>query len=66
MEERVPLIFAPTLLIGATDDPFAYPHITLLSSHIRNCRRAVIEGGMIPLPDQKPEEFARHVILFLE
>ena len=32
---------------------------------IAGSRYLEIEGGMVPLPDQMPEEFARHVLEFL-
>jgi pimeloyl-ACP methyl ester carboxylesterase len=65
MEERVPLIKAPTLVLAGTDDPFSYPRMRHLSEHIPGSRTAEIQGGMVPMPDQMPEEFAAAVMDFL-
>jgi len=65
MEERVPLIKAPTLLLAGTDDPFSYPRMKPLSEHIRGSKTAEIQGGMVPMVDQMPEEFAKVVMDFL-
>ncbi len=65
MEVRVPLIQAPTLLIGAGDDPFALPHLEPLARVIRGGRTVVIPGGMVPLPEQMPEAFAKVIVDFL-
>jgi len=65
MEERVPLIEAPTLVLAGTDDPFSYPRMKSLSAHIRGSRTAEIKGGMVPMVDQMPEEFAKVVMDFL-
>ncbi|MBO9648933.1 MAG: alpha/beta hydrolase [Variovorax sp.] len=66
MEDRIHLVKQPTLLIRATDDPFASPHAAELHEHLANARIVDIEGGMVPLPDQMPEAFARAVLDFLE
>jgi pimeloyl-ACP methyl ester carboxylesterase len=66
MEDRIQLVRQPTLLIRASDDPFASPHAAELHEHLANARIVDIEGGMVPLPDQMPEAFARAVLDFLE
>lgn len=66
MEERIHLVTQPTLLIRATDDPFASSHTAELREELANARIVDIEGGMVPLPDQMPEAFARTVLDFLE
>lgn len=66
MEERIHLVTQPTLLVRATDDPFASPHAAELHAQLANARVVDIEGGMVPLPDQMPEAFARAVLDFLE
>lgn len=66
MEERIHRVVHPTLIIRATDDPFASPHAAELREHLANARVVEIEGGMVPLPDQMPEPFARAVLAFLE
>jgi pimeloyl-ACP methyl ester carboxylesterase len=65
MEERVRLIKAPTLVLAGTDDPFSYPRMKPLSEHILGSRTAEIKGGMVPMVDQMPEEFAKVVLDFL-
>ena len=65
MEERVSLIKAPTLVLAGTDDPFSHPRMKPLSEHIRGSKTAEIQGGMVPMVDQMPEEFAKVVLDFL-
>jgi pimeloyl-ACP methyl ester carboxylesterase len=66
MEQRVPLIKAPTLVLAGTDDPFSYPRMKPLSDHIPGSRTAEIQGGMVPMVDQMPEDFAKAVMDFLD
>jgi pimeloyl-ACP methyl ester carboxylesterase len=66
MEERVPLIQAPTLVLAGTDDPFSYPRMKPLSDHIPGSKTVEIKGGMVPMVDQMPEEFAAAVMDFLD
>ncbi len=66
MEERVSLIKAPTLVLAGTDDPFSYPRMKPLSEHISGSKTAEIQGGMVPMVDQMPEEFAKAVMNFLD
>ena len=65
MENRLPLIHCPTLVIAPTADPHAYPHALPLAGAIANSRLVEIEGGMVPLPEQMPERFAERVTEFL-
>jgi pimeloyl-ACP methyl ester carboxylesterase len=66
MEERIGRIEQPTLILRATDDPFAAPHAIELQAHLPHARIVDIAGGMVPLPDQLPEAFAAAVLDFLE
>jgi pimeloyl-ACP methyl ester carboxylesterase len=66
MEDHIGRVTRPTLLIRATDDPFASPHVPELQAHIPHARVAEIDGGMVPLPDQLPGAFARTVLAFLD
>lgn len=66
MEERIGLIEQPVLIVRATEDPFAAPHAAELQHHLPQARIIDIAGGMVPLPDQMPEAFARTVLDFLE
>ncbi len=65
MEDRIGRIVQPTLIVRATEDPFAAPHAVELQHHLPHARIVDIEGGMVPLPDQMPEAFARTVLGFL-
>ena len=56
----------PVLLVGATDDPYAYPALERMRSALPDAEVEVIEGGMVPLPDQLPEQFAAAVERFLD
>jgi len=66
MTAKLALVRAPTLLIGATDDPFAIGHLEPLAACIAGSRTVLIEGGTVPLPDHLPEDFARAVLDFLD
>ncbi len=69
MEDRVGLVTAPVLLIGASADPFAFPNVAILGEHLiaaRSVESAVIYGGTIPLMEQAPEEVAKLVGDFLD
>ncbi|MCO8277538.1 alpha/beta fold hydrolase [Actinoplanes sp. TRM 88003] len=68
MEDRIGLVTAPVLLIGASEDPFALPDVERLRSHLtaaKNVETAVIEGGTIPLMEQKAAEVAAVTLEFL-
>ena len=65
METRLPLIRCPTLVLAPIADPHAYPRAAALAQAIAGSRYVEIEGGMVPLPDQMPERFARLVTDFL-
>jgi pimeloyl-ACP methyl ester carboxylesterase len=64
MEERIGSLRAPVLLIHATGDPFAAPHLAEWRRLLPEARVATIEGG-VPLPDQCPHEFAAAVLAFV-
>lgn len=58
-------VACPVLLIGATADPYAYPALAGLRAALPHAAVTEIEGGMVPLPDQLPHEFAAAVERFL-
>jgi pimeloyl-ACP methyl ester carboxylesterase len=64
IEERLPLIQSPTLLISGTEDVF---HHQLEASErlIPDCKTKVIEGGGIVIGYEKGEEFAQAILEFL-
>lgn len=65
MEDRVRKIDCPTLVIGASADPFAFPELEPLASRMPGARTAVVEGGTIPLMEHKPAEVAELIRDFL-
>ena len=54
VEERLPLVACPVLLIAPTADPYAFPSVPGLDAALPHAKVTVIEGGMVPLPDQLP------------
>ncbi|WP_077000736.1 alpha/beta fold hydrolase [Variovorax sp. KK3] len=66
MEDRVAKVRQPTLILRATDDPFAAPHAAEFLAHVPHARIVDIAGGMVPLPDQMPAAFATAVLDFLD
>jgi pimeloyl-ACP methyl ester carboxylesterase len=66
MEEKAPFIKAPTLVMAGSGDPFSYPRMGILARNIKGSVTVVIEGGMVPVVDQMPEQFARVVLDFLD
>jgi pimeloyl-ACP methyl ester carboxylesterase len=65
MEERLPLVQAPVLLVGATEDPFAYPELARMAAALPTAQVVEIQGGMVPLPDGWPRELADAILSFL-
>ena len=66
MEDHIGRVTQPALLIRASDDPFAAPHLPELQAHLPHARIVEIAGGMVPLPDQLPAAFAQAVLAFLD
>jgi pimeloyl-ACP methyl ester carboxylesterase len=66
MEARIGQVRQPVLVVRAADDPFAAPHAAELTARLQDARMVTIPGGMVPLPDQMPAEFARAVLDFLD
>jgi pimeloyl-ACP methyl ester carboxylesterase len=67
MEDRIALVTAPVLLIGADADPFALPNVAILRERLiaaHSVDSAVIDGGTIPLMEQAPQEVADLVDAF--
>lgn len=65
METRVSLVRSPTLVLGATADPHAYPATSRVAAAIAGSQRLDIEGGLVPLPDHMPQAFSAAVSGFL-
>ena len=66
MEDHIGRVKQPMLLVHASDDPFASPHLPDLQSRLPQAQVAQIAGGRVPLPDQMPQAFAQAVIGFLD
>jgi pimeloyl-ACP methyl ester carboxylesterase len=66
MQAAVTRLRCPVLLLGATDDPYAFPALEPMRAALPDAQVEVIQGGMVPLPDQLPEQFAAAVERFLD
>jgi pimeloyl-ACP methyl ester carboxylesterase len=66
MDDRIPRLTMPVLLIGADADPYAFPQLERMQAALPHAASRVIEGGMVPLPDGWPEPFATAVVDFLD
>ena len=68
MEERIGLVTAPVLMIGAAADPFAMPDLPRVREALtasRDVQTVIIEGGMIPLMETHAVEVAEAIEVFL-
>jgi pimeloyl-ACP methyl ester carboxylesterase len=66
MERALDKLTMPVLLIGATEDPYAYPQLERFARALPHAQVVEIQGGMVPLPDGWPDEFAAAVLNFLD
>lgn len=66
MEERLPRIACPVLVVAPTEDPHAWPRARPVAQAIAGSRIVEVPGGKVPLPDQMPEVFARIVEGFVD
>ena len=68
MEDRIGLVTAPVLIVGASEDPFAMPQTSLLANALVNTttETVVVEGGMVPLLEDHAEIVAASVLSFLD
>lgn len=65
MEDTIGQVVAPTLCIGAADDPHAFPSLDPLSSRIAGARTVAIAGGTVGLLEDKAPEVAAAVLDFV-
>jgi pimeloyl-ACP methyl ester carboxylesterase len=65
MERKLHRLRMPVLLIGADADPFAYPQLERMRGALPHAQVAVVQGGMVPLPDGWPAHFAELVAEFV-
>lgn len=66
MDNKIERLLMPVLLIGADQDPFAFPQLDRMAAALPHAQTVVIAGGMVPLPDGWPEGFAAAVADFLD
>jgi pimeloyl-ACP methyl ester carboxylesterase len=69
MEDRVGSVTAPLLVLAATEDPVSYPHTAKVAAAYPNAASVSvveIEGGRVPLMEQKPAEVVAAVRSFLD
>jgi pimeloyl-ACP methyl ester carboxylesterase len=69
IEESLDKIISRVLLLAPSEDPFAFPQVDKFISTLRNAKSAskeVIQGGMIPLMEEKHVEVSRVVLEFLK
>jgi pimeloyl-ACP methyl ester carboxylesterase len=66
MEDAIGRVVAPTLCIGASADPYAFPELEPLAARLANARTAVIEGGTVGLLEDRAPEIAALVLAFLD
>jgi pimeloyl-ACP methyl ester carboxylesterase len=66
MEDRLPLIRAKAYVITGTGDEFSHPQAKPMSEALGGAPIVEVEGGMVPMPDQMPEEFAAAVLAILD
>lgn len=65
MEDRVGAVTAPTLCIGASADPHAFPDLEPLARQLAHATTAVIDGGTVALLEPRADEVAGLVLDFL-
>jgi pimeloyl-ACP methyl ester carboxylesterase len=65
MERRFDRLQAPMLVMVGGEDQFALPEYESWIARFPNAARRVIDGGMVPVPDQLPAAFAQAVMEFL-
>ena len=66
MEDRLGQIEQPVCIVKASADPFAAPHAQEWLDLLPQAQLVEIAQGMVPLPDQLPQEFAAAVDHFLQ
>jgi pimeloyl-ACP methyl ester carboxylesterase len=66
MEDRLPNIEAPTLLMCGVEDWAAYPDLERLKKYLPDAQVVEVADAGVPLPDHRPEVFSRIVTDFLK
>jgi pimeloyl-ACP methyl ester carboxylesterase len=65
MEDRLPKIKCPTLLMCGTEDWAAFPDLPRLAAYLPQAKVVEVPGAGVPMVDQVPSEFAAIVMEFL-
>ena len=66
MEDRLPLVRSPALLIFGRRDPFGYTEKSrIFEETLAECRTAFLDGGVF-LPSEEPQAFAHLVLSYLD
>jgi pimeloyl-ACP methyl ester carboxylesterase len=65
MEERIPLVRAPTLALCGELDTFSLPDLPRITAAVPGARTAILPGTGVPAVDHRPEQFAAAVGEFL-
>jgi pimeloyl-ACP methyl ester carboxylesterase len=65
MEERIGLVQGPVLVVGASNDPYAFGEMEPLAARLANASTAVIDGGTVGLLEDKATEVAALTLDFL-
>ena len=65
MEDRLPRVKAPALVLSGVDDPFSQPEKNQVFAYIiPDCRLVTVNGGIFML-NQQPREWSEAVLAFL-
>lgn len=65
MEERIPLVRAPTLALCGELDTFSLPDLPRIAAAIPGARSAILPSTGVPAVDHRPEQFAAAIDEFL-
>lgn len=69
IEDGLERITSKVLILAPSEDPFAFPQADKFVTSLKNSSsisKAIIQGGMIPLMEEKSEEVSRVVLEFLK
>ncbi len=68
IEDRLDKVTSQVLVLAPSEDPFAFPQADKFLNGLKNAKeisKAIIQGGMIPLMEEKHDEVAKLVLEFL-
>jgi pimeloyl-ACP methyl ester carboxylesterase len=65
MEDRLPRVKCPALVLAGVDDPFSQPHENqVFADVLPDCRLATIDGGIFML-NERPRQWSEAVLAFV-